>query len=298
MRKKVWIPVLMAALLSSSLTVCAAPQYMADGAVFDPEWYLEQNPDVASGWSLGTSADALYGHYTMHGANEGRKPYNEATIDLSSILPYQGADSTAASDSVSTESTSLKNVPAGKNITVTDTYTGSDSDGEQFVHSSRPGAEGSGCGNGWSRNYKYAFNDGRWVEFNLYDTDTYIDGHAYVSETMDANGVGYCEYKRGANAFVMNMMAAYMAQNPESNFTALMQYCGDNFVVVSANVISDDTYDYDWNYGEMDCESDDVPFIIYMFVNTVFLDEDPAYVAENCVSLFEAIGENYSLEED
>ena len=98
MKKKLLLSMAAAMALSSSLTVCAAPQYMADGAVFDPEWYLEQNADVASGWSLGTSADAIYQHYTMHGASEGRKPFNEATLDMAGILPYQGTNTSYTTD--------------------------------------------------------------------------------------------------------------------------------------------------------------------------------------------------------
>lgn len=91
MKKKLLLATMAAvAVLSSSISVCAAPQYlMPDGTVFDPEWYLEQNPDLAS-WPLGTSADALYQHYTLYGAQEGRKPYDELTFNVSNVLPYQG----------------------------------------------------------------------------------------------------------------------------------------------------------------------------------------------------------------
>lgn len=89
MKKKLVLSLITAVILGSSVTAYAAPQYMADGAVFDPEWYLEQNPDVAV-WSLGTSADALYQHYTLCGAQEGRKPYDESKLDMANILPYQG----------------------------------------------------------------------------------------------------------------------------------------------------------------------------------------------------------------
>lgn len=293
MKKRLWIPVVMAAFLSSSLTVCAAPQYMADGAVFDPEWYLEQNPDVAAGWFPGTSVDALYGHYTMYGANEGRKPYNEATLDLSAILPYQGAEPAVAENPSSSklESTSPQNVPVGTNVSYTDTYTEPDADPNKAMLNAR---DLVGYGNGWSRTYRYTFTDDSWVGFTLDDTDANVDGHAYVSEVTDVNGVTYCEYKRGANAFVMNMMAAYMAQNPDSAFSVLVQKFGSQFVVVSADVLYDDVYDYDWNCGIIGSEPEDS---IYMFVNTIFLDDDPDYVANSCMSLFEYVGENYSITE-
>lgn len=91
MKKKLVLSLVAAAILGSSITVYAAPQYMADGAIFDPEWYLEQNSDLAT-WPLGTSADALYQHYTLCGAQEGRKPYDESKLDMANILPYQGTD--------------------------------------------------------------------------------------------------------------------------------------------------------------------------------------------------------------
>lgn len=101
MKKKLLLSVMAAAILSSSITVCAAPQYMADGAVFDPEWYLDQNPDIAS-WPLGTSADALYQHYVTHGVEEGRAPYDALTLDMAGILPYQGTDGETVQQSTDT----------------------------------------------------------------------------------------------------------------------------------------------------------------------------------------------------
>lgn len=95
MKKKLLLSVAAAvAVLSSSISVCAAPQYMADGAVFDPEWYQEKNPEVAEALkSLGldVSADTLYQHYTLFGAKEDRTPYDKEHFDLASVLPYQGA---------------------------------------------------------------------------------------------------------------------------------------------------------------------------------------------------------------
>lgn len=59
--------------LSSSLTVFAAPERMPDGGVFDAEYYAQNNPDVVA--VLGTDRDVLYSHYTLCGINEGRLPY-------------------------------------------------------------------------------------------------------------------------------------------------------------------------------------------------------------------------------
>lgn len=89
MKKKLCLTVLAIMLFGSSLPVYAAPQYMADGAVFDAEWYLEQNPDLAVAFPEGTSAEVLYQHYIIFGIKEGRTPYNAADVYSADGLPYQ-----------------------------------------------------------------------------------------------------------------------------------------------------------------------------------------------------------------
>ena len=75
MKKKVMAAVLMMSMVAgSSLTVCAAPETMADGTVFDAEYYAQMYPDVVA--ALGTSADAMYQHYVTFGRSEGRLAYN------------------------------------------------------------------------------------------------------------------------------------------------------------------------------------------------------------------------------
>lgn len=301
MKKKLLLSMAAAMVLSSSLTVCAAPQYMADGAVFDPEWYLEQNTDVASGWSLGTSADAIYQHYTMHGASEGRKPFNEATLDMAGILPYQGTDTSSTTDKTTSTSEQenasvpYKNVPVEGSITYEDTYMGLNIGNSNSGLTMLSNWDIGGKGNGFFRTYRYTFSSGDWVEFSCKDTDANVDGHAYVSDVMDAYGITYREYKQGMNGIIMNYVAAYMAQNPDSNFTSMLQKYGEQFVIVSADVIHDDTYDYDWNCGIIESEPDDC---IYMFVNTVWFEDDPDYVANSCINLFEYAGESFIISED
>jgi len=77
-------------LFGSTLPVYAAPQYMDDGAVFDAEWYLEQNPDVAVAFPANVSPETLYQHYLMFGIKEGRTPYNAASFNPNDVLPYAG----------------------------------------------------------------------------------------------------------------------------------------------------------------------------------------------------------------
>ena len=54
----------------SSLEVQAAPVKMADGTMFDAEYYAAAYPDVAA--AFGTNADLLYMHYQLCGKAEGR----------------------------------------------------------------------------------------------------------------------------------------------------------------------------------------------------------------------------------
>lgn len=92
MRKKVLMALLATALgTGSSLSVGAAPRYMADGAVFDVEWYLQQNPDVAAAYGSNATSEAIYQHYTVHGMKEGRAPYDVKAFDPAAVLPYTGS---------------------------------------------------------------------------------------------------------------------------------------------------------------------------------------------------------------
>jgi len=90
MKKKILITALTIMLFGSTLPVYAAPQYMQDGAVFDAEWYLEQNPDIAAAFPANVSPETLYQHYLMFGIKEGRTPYNIATFNPDDVLPYVG----------------------------------------------------------------------------------------------------------------------------------------------------------------------------------------------------------------
>ncbi len=51
----------------------AAPVKMADGNMFDAQYYAANNPDVVA--IFGTGADILYLHYSLFGKAEGRLPY-------------------------------------------------------------------------------------------------------------------------------------------------------------------------------------------------------------------------------
>lgn len=78
MKKKAMAAVLMMSMVvGSSLTVCAAPQTMADGTVFDAEYYAQMYPDVVA--ELGTGADAMYQHYVTFGRAEGRQAVSPDT---------------------------------------------------------------------------------------------------------------------------------------------------------------------------------------------------------------------------
>ncbi len=72
-------------LSGAGMTVCAAPKTMPDGNLFDAEFYAAENPDVAA--VLGTEEDALYQHYLLFGASEGRLPYADGTAGAQALIP-------------------------------------------------------------------------------------------------------------------------------------------------------------------------------------------------------------------
>ena len=75
--KKILIMALIAGVMIfvSSTPAFAAPKQMADGNIFDPEYYASNNPDVVA--IFGTDENLLYSHYLICGITEGRKPFEE-----------------------------------------------------------------------------------------------------------------------------------------------------------------------------------------------------------------------------
>ena len=67
----------------TSITAFAAPKPMADGAVFDAEYYAMNHPDVVS--ALGNEEVVLYHHYGLCGSKEGRLPYELTPQELKNI---------------------------------------------------------------------------------------------------------------------------------------------------------------------------------------------------------------------
>ena len=65
------------AVMCAAGSVKAAPVQMADGNVFDAEFYAAAYPDVVA--VFGTDPNTLYMHYVNCGAAEGRLPYANAT---------------------------------------------------------------------------------------------------------------------------------------------------------------------------------------------------------------------------
>ena len=65
--------------LASSLVVCAEPKTMADGGLFDAEFYANTYADVKQ--AFGTDESLLYNHYISCGKAEGRLPYQSEIFD-------------------------------------------------------------------------------------------------------------------------------------------------------------------------------------------------------------------------
>lgn len=62
----------------TALPISAAPQIMAGGTVFDPVYYMDNNPDVVT--AFGTDINLLYRHYIKYGISENRKPHADFYI--------------------------------------------------------------------------------------------------------------------------------------------------------------------------------------------------------------------------
>lgn len=90
MKKTLITLVLTAALAASPMAVFAAPKKMADGGLFDAQYYAATYPDVKA--AFGTDENLLYNHYKTYGKNEGRLPYNPAdagTVQQTSVASHQ-----------------------------------------------------------------------------------------------------------------------------------------------------------------------------------------------------------------
>ncbi len=77
----------------TEMAAYAAPYKMADGNVFDAEYYAATYPDLTAAGISGF--DALYSHYVNNGKAEGRQAYAPGT-DLSSVPAYTGAVTTTS----------------------------------------------------------------------------------------------------------------------------------------------------------------------------------------------------------
>ena len=81
-----------AAALVCVLPVCAQPQDMGDGTLFDAVYYAQNNPDVVR--IYGNDPQMLYLHYNTFGKAEGRAPY---AVAATSAAPASATTANAAS---------------------------------------------------------------------------------------------------------------------------------------------------------------------------------------------------------
>lgn len=84
--------------LNLPISVLAAPKQMPDGGIFDPEYYIETYPDVAS--VLGTDENVLYEHYKNYGQVEGRLPFsiNENMVVFNALNQAMTSNGTISFD--------------------------------------------------------------------------------------------------------------------------------------------------------------------------------------------------------
>ncbi|MCM1182767.1 MAG: LysM peptidoglycan-binding domain-containing protein [Roseburia sp.] len=178
----------------------------------------------------------------------------EASTPATETEASTPAAETEDSASVADTTTALpaKNVPVGANPVYTD-FTGG--------------------------GYRYTFKSGKWIH-----CPAAMDS---MSEITDAYGVTYREYYgvEGTNEAIMKSVADYIAQNPSSNFASLISQYGNQFVIVTTRGgLWDDSSDYTWFYGIMDCEPEDC---VYMFIPGYSFEEGE--VEAICNELFDAV---------
>lgn len=95
MKKGILSVILASAFIASScMTVCAAPQAMPDGGMFDAAYYAQSNPDVVA--VFGADENELYQHYVQYGKQEGRKA--TATETVQSTPEGTGGQSTVGAN--------------------------------------------------------------------------------------------------------------------------------------------------------------------------------------------------------
>ena len=97
------------------MPVFAAPKQMADGNMFDAEYYATSNPDVAS--VFGADENLLYSHYINCGKIEGRKPYADGAVTPKFDAVYYATYNPDVVAVLGTDETMLYNhyVTCGKN---------------------------------------------------------------------------------------------------------------------------------------------------------------------------------------
>ncbi len=93
------------------VTVFAAPKYMSDGSVFDPEYYAISNPDVVN--VFGLSEEGLWKHYRNWGRKEKRWAYDEVAYQvLLAQLSNAQAVAAAANEGIADQQTATSETPA------------------------------------------------------------------------------------------------------------------------------------------------------------------------------------------
>ena len=83
-------------LVGSTMCVNAAPKSMADGGVFDAEYYAANNPDVVA--VFGTDENMLYQHYVLYGKQEGRLATEPGATVITNVAPAPQETPSAADD--------------------------------------------------------------------------------------------------------------------------------------------------------------------------------------------------------
>lgn len=193
----------------SSLTAFAAPKTMADGNVFDAEYYASHNPDVVA--AFGNSEAMLYKHYVEYGKKEGRLPFDNgktATVAVgsSSAFAEKAASAFAANDYATVQKLSASFKSYMKELEPYKTHINADGSGWMYNFSTSYGPLMISYSTTEGFNYivdmALAMNDaskGNQVAQEYHD---YMERNRAIRAQ---NGVKTCSnYVYGVNFFILN----------------------------------------------------------------------------------------------
>lgn len=122
-----------------------------------------------------------------------------------------------------------------------------------------------------------------------------INKNGYMAEVSDKYGMTYVEYEEGAAETLMGMIAEFIQEKPEMKFADYAVQSGNNFVfVITTGGLWDDTQDFSWRWGIVDCEPEDC---VYMFLPGYLFDDEEEYLRETVEEMLASVSDNVVMDD-